>query len=219
VKTAVALAACMALAVSLSAGDWALSSRDKGIEVFHEDVPGSKVVALKGHGTIDAPLWKVASILLDTKRAPEWVDSLKESRVVRRVAFDRYVEFNHLGLPFILKDRDFVSDVQIAVDPAAKTFALVYKPTDDADAPKTGDVRGEILAGRFLARSTDDSRGTDLTAELHCDPRGAIPKWVVNFFQKSWPQNTFEAIRKQAAKPDIAMPSEFRDILGPTERF
>jgi hypothetical protein len=201
------------------ADDWKLSSRSHGIEVFHEEVPGSKIVALKGHGTIDAPVWKVASILLDTRRAPEWVDDLKESRVLRRIAPDRYVEFNHLGLPLILKDRDFVSDVRIAVDPAAKTFSLSYQPTQDATAPPTGDVRGEILAGRFVATAIDGARETDLTAELHCDPRGALPAWIVNFFQKSWPEQTFEGIRRQAAKPDITIPGEFRDILGMTERF
>ena len=205
--------------VTVGADDWKLSSRTKGIEVFHEEVTGSKIVALKGHGTIDAPVWKVASILLDTKRAPEWVDSLKESRVVRRIAVDRYVEFNHLGLPFMIKDRDFLSDVRISVDEGTKTFALIYRPTEDPDAPRTRDVRGEILAGRFEARSIDGSTRTDLTAELHCDPRGALPGWLVNFFQKGWPENTFEAIRRQAAKPDITVPTEFRDVLGPTERF
>jgi hypothetical protein len=205
--------------VTLHADDWKLSSSSKGIEVFHEEVPGSKIVALKGHGTIDAPLWKVASILLDTKRAPEWVDSLKESRVLQRIALDRYIEFNHLGLPFIIKDRDFVSDVRIVVDPVAKSVALVYKPSDDANAPKTGDVRGEILAGRFEARAIDGSTRTELTGELHCDPRGALPGWLVNFFQKGWPENTFQSIRRQAAKPDIAMPDEFRDVLRPTEQF
>jgi hypothetical protein len=40
-----------------------------------------------------------------------------------------------------------------------------------------------------------------------------------NFFQKNWPQSTFQAIRRQAAKPDIAMPDEFKDVLAPTRGF
>jgi hypothetical protein len=51
------------------------------------------------------------------------------------------------------------------------------------------------------------------------DPKGFIPSWIVNFFQKSWPLHTFEAIRIQAAKPDISMPDEFRDVLTPTRQF
>jgi hypothetical protein len=176
-------------------------------------------VALKGTGTIDAPLWKIASILLDTRRAPEWVDSLKESRVVRRLALNSYIEYNHIGLPFIIKDRDFISEVRIEVDSTAKTFALIYRPTDDLNVPATHHVRGEIVAGSFRAVSVDKDRRTNLTAELQSDPKGAIPGWLANFFQKNWPQSTFQAIRRQAGKPDIAMPDEFKDVLAPTRGF
>jgi hypothetical protein len=58
-----------------------------------------------------------------------------------------------------------------------------------------------------------------LTAEVQADLKGLLPAWVVNFFQRSWPLTTFEAVRKQAAKPDIGMPAEFRNILEPTLGF
>ena len=174
---------------------------------------------MKGTGTIDAPVWKVASILLDTQRAREWVDSLKESRVLRRLAPDRYVEYNHVGGPFLMKDRDFVSDVRITVDPGTRTFALAYQPTDDSGAPTTHNVRGEILSGLFQATSLEPDKRTELTVEVQVDPKGFIPAWIVNFFQKSWPLHTFEAIRAQAAKPDIAMPEAFVDVLTPTRQF
>jgi hypothetical protein len=199
--------------------DWKLTGNQHGIEIYRRDVPGSNVVAFKGQGTIEAPLWKVASILLDTRRAPEWADSLKESRVVRRIGPNAYIEYNHVGLPLILRDRDFVSEVSIEIDADARTFALVYKPTDDRNIPVTHHVRGEIKSGVFQVRSLDPERRSLLTAEIQCDPKGAIPTWIANFFQKSWPIRTFEGIRLQAAKANIAMPEEFRDVLTPTLQF
>ena len=211
--------ALLCLGLPVHAEDWQLMGSEHGIEIYRREVPGSGIVALKGTGTIDAPLWKIASILLDTKRAPEWVDSLKESRVLHRLGLNRYVEYNHIGGPLVMKDRDFVSDVAIEVDARAKTFALIYKPTDDPDVPASRHVRGEIISGVFRATSLGKDAPTELTAELHCDPRGALPKWVVNLFQKNWPRNTLEAIRTQAAKPDIAMPDQFKDVLAPTRQF
>jgi hypothetical protein len=204
---------------SARADDWTLVRSEAGIEVFKRDVPGSRLTAMKGHGFIDAPLWKVAAILLDTNRAPEWVDSLRESRVVRRLDEDRYIEYNHVGGTFLTKDRDFVSQVRIDVDPTAKEFALVYAPAEDPVAPVTRYVRGEIVEGLFQARWIPASGRTELTVELQCDPKGALPSWVVNFFQRKWPVHTFEAIRVQAAKPDIRIPSEFFRVLEPTQRF
>lgn len=202
-----------------AADDWKLWNTSRGIQVYRRTVPGTDVVAFKGVGTIDAPVWRIASILLDTRRAPEWADSLRESRVVRRLGPDLYIEYNHLGMPLIVKDRDFVSEVRIEIDPDAKTFAVVYRPTSDAAAPATRNVRGEILAGRFEAVAIDEGRRTRLTAELQADPKGLLPTWIVNLFQRNWPLTTFEHLRAQAAKPDIAMPAEFRDVLLPTTRF
>jgi hypothetical protein len=199
--------------------DWKLVGNQHGVEIYRRDVPGSDVVAFKGQGAIEAPLWKVASILLDTKRAPEWAESLKESRVVRRLGPNAYIEYNHLGMPFILRDRDFVSEVLIEVDADARTFGLVYKPTDDRSIAVTKHVRGEITAGVFQVRSIEPGKRSTLMAEIQADPKGAIPAWIANFFQRSWPLTTFQRLRSQAAKPDIAMPDEFKDLLSSTLQF
>jgi hypothetical protein len=211
--------AFLSVARPVRADDWQLMGSQKGIEFYRREMPGGHITAFKGKGRVEAPLWKVASILLDTRRASEWVSGLKESRVVRHLGPSRYIEYNRVGGPFIMKDRDFVSDVRIDVDPQARTFALVYQPTGDGAAPVTRAVRGEILAGRFQATSVESGQRTELTAEVQCDPKGIIPAWIVNFFQKNWPIQTFEGIRVQAAKPDITMPEEFSDVLTPTRQF
>jgi hypothetical protein len=198
---------------------WKPVASDRGIEIYRRTVGGGNLVALKGVGVIDAPLWKIASILLDTKRAPEWADSLKESRVLRRLGPTAYIEYNHIGLPFIIKDRDFVSEVQIEVDAAARTFALVYRPAADETPPATRNVRGEIVAGRFEAVSLESGARTRLTAEMQADPKGLLPTWLVNLFQRNWPVTTFERLRAQATKPDIEMPVEFRDVLAKITTF
>ncbi|HYM24799.1 MAG TPA: START domain-containing protein [Vicinamibacterales bacterium] len=219
-RSALVAAALWAAVYAAPAGDaWKPVSSEHGVEIYRRTVPGSDVVALKGVGVVDAPVWKIASILLDTKRAPEWADSLKESRVLRRIGPTEYVEYNHIGLPLIIKDRDFVSEVQIEVDPAARTFALVYRPSGDGLASPTHNVRGEILAGRFEAVSLERGARTRLSAELQADPKGLLPTWIVNMFQRNWPLTTFERLRLQAAKPDIAMPPDFRDVLSQTLGF
>jgi hypothetical protein len=202
-----------------SAGDWIPVGTDHGVSTFKREVSGSGIVAVKGEGAVDAPVWKVASVLLDTRRAAEWVDSLKESRVVRRLGPDRYIEYNHLHLPLVIKDREFVSEVRIDVDPSDHSVTLVYHPTDAGEVPPSHFVRGQIRSGSFRARPRSDGHGSDLTAEIDCDPKGALPAWLVNFFQKTWPRNTFDGIRRQVAKPDVRMPEEFQSLLERTTGF
>src|SRR5262245_50156977 len=120
------VAGCVFLTSTLRADDWRAIGTEDGITISKRDVPGSSITAFRGVGVIDAPVWKVASILLDTKRAPEWVDSLKESRVLRHLGPQRYIEYNHLGMPIVMRDRDFVSNVKIVEDRGAMSFELVY---------------------------------------------------------------------------------------------
>jgi hypothetical protein len=203
----------------VSAGqDWTRVDVADGIEISRRTVAGTGLVAMRGIGTIEAPVWKVASILLDPARAPEWVDSLRESRVVQRLGPTAYVEYNHFSMPFLVKDREFVSEVQIDVDPETRRVALVYRPTQ-ATVPRTHAVRGEILAGRFDARSLEPGLRTELIAEVQIDPKGLLPTWLVNLFQRHWPATTFERMRKQAARSDIQIPAPFQNVLDATRGF
>ena len=49
----------------------------------------------------------------------------------------------------------------------------------------------------------DGGASTYVVGEIHLDPKGYLPKWVVNIFQKDWPINTFSALRKHVKKPDV----------------
>jgi hypothetical protein len=59
------LVALLCVAPPVHADDWKLVSKDRGIEVSRREVPGSNIVAFKGTGTIDAPLWKIVRIEVD----------------------------------------------------------------------------------------------------------------------------------------------------------
>ena len=45
------------------------------------------------------------------------------------------------------------------------------------------------------------------------DPKGAIPKWVVNYFQEDWPRTTFKGLRTQVAKANIVENAAVRKLV------
>lgn len=202
---------------AVSPTEWKRTGSKNGVELYKREVPDSDVIQLKGEGVLNAPLWKIAATLLDTKRAKEWIDSMEESRVVEHLGAKTYIEYNHIGTPFVLKDRDFVSRVNIKTDPVKKTFALIYAPYT-APIEKSDYIRGKILSGVFGLTKIDAER-TRLNAEVHCDPRGSVPKWIVNFFQSDWAYDTFLALRKQLEKNDVRIVDEFKHVLLPLQSY
>ncbi len=56
---------------------------------------------------------------------------------------------------------------------------------------RTNYIRGELIDATFILSSIDDDKKTRVNASFLCDPKGSIPKWLVNFFLKDWPKKTF----------------------------
>ena len=196
---------------------WQKSCNTEGLTIYWSKVDGSKVIAFKGEGIVDAPVEKVASIIIDTTRATEWIDSLVASKVVRNISPTEFIEYDHVGIPFpfdtVMSDRDFVSHVFLSSDPLNQRITVSYMPTEDDQAPVLKKyTRGTMICVfKMVPMSMPDE--TYVEAEIHCDPKGAVPKWLVNFFQEGWPQTTFETLRKQAKKLDIQVLPVVENLL------
>ena len=194
---------------------WETVGTDDGVEVYRKELPGTDVFAFKGKGIIDATLPKVANILLDDTRAPEWAEDLIVSKVVRWLHEPTdYIEYNHVGTPFVMKDRDFVSHVVVVPDVSKRSLDVTYNDVADPLAPPTDYVRGELSGSFFRLTEIDQGKRTLLEGVVVCDPKGSVPKWIVNFFQKSWPLDTFRAIRRQAFKTNVVEHPYFKKLYA-----
>ena len=192
---------------------WEKIGDDDGVAVYRREVPGSPLVAFKGEGIVDASILRVASVLVDSSRATEWIDSLKEARILRQVSETETIHYDHVGTPIVMKDRDFVSDCKLEFEPAKKIVSLKIHAVNDASAPTTSYIRGELLQSSFVMTSIEHGTKTRVVAEIHADPKGSVAKWIVNLFQKKWPHNTLTRLRAQVAKPDIREHPRLKEVL------
>jgi hypothetical protein len=209
---------CLSLASAGTAragdnGDWEQIADKDGVKVYRRSVAGSRLKSMRGVGIVDAPVRIVALVLLDDPRAHEWVDSLAESRVVRVLTPYEYIEYNHIAMPAFIRDREFITRVSLAVSRADATAYIRSVPADDASIAHTKIIRG-LLSGYYALSSIDGGTRTLLTIELHSDPAGLLPAWLVNLFQKDWARATIAGIRRQTKKPDLQTPPAFAQFLG-----
>jgi hypothetical protein len=217
-----ALAAALALGIltpgSSAADDssgngWERLRTEDGIIVSRKDVPGSAFVAFRGEGDVNAPLLAVGSVLVDVPHEKDWIDSVEDARVVRQISETEYVVYSHVGTPVTMSDRDFVADVRLIFDASQKSLTIRMHSVTDPKAPPTDYVRGELKDSSFILTSTDNGNKTHVVAEIHCDPKGSIAGWIVNLFQKSWGYNTLRSLRRQVAKPEVAIHPRLKAML------
>jgi hypothetical protein len=213
---ALALGVCAVPSTSLADGAvsaWQQIRNDEGIRVSRKEVPGSSLIAFKGEGLIDAPVLLVGSVLVDTVRSKEWIDSLVESKILRKVSDAEYVTYTHIATPIVMKDRDFVTDTRLEIDPEKRTVTIHIHSVNDPAAPSTSYVRGEIMNSSFVLTSTPDGKQTKIVTEIHCDPKGSVADWIVNLFQKSWPYNTIKSLRAQVRKADVSVHPQLKSAM------
>ncbi len=196
---------------------WQKSCETNGITIYWSKVEGSQVIAFKGNGIVDEPLDKVASVIVDTTRGTEWIDSLVSSKVVRTLSPNEFIEYDHAGIPFpfdtVMSDRDFVSHVTVDYDPGTQRLTVSYLPAEDDLAPVLRKYTRGVMTCVFKMVPMSMPDQTYVEAEVHCNPKGGVPKWLVNFFQQGWPETTFENLRREVKKPDIKVVSLIADLM------
>ena len=208
------------IAVSLSSSvvQWNKCSNDNGLTIYWSKLEGSQVIAFRGEGIVNSSMEKVASVIVDASRGTEWINSLVSSKDIRTISNTEFIEYDHVGIPFpfdsVISDRDFVSDVNVRFDPKTQWMTVSYKPTTDADAPVLKKYTRGIVDCEFKLTRMSFPDQTYVEAQVFTDPKGNIPKWLVNFFQQGWPQDTFEGLRKQSAKSDIKVLPVVAQLLG-----
>jgi hypothetical protein len=61
------------------------------------------------------------------------------------------------------------------------------------------EVRGR-LSGLHILKPIENGTKIERSVELHADPKGSLPAFVVNLFQGDWARATIEGIRGQVKK-------------------
>jgi len=196
------------------ASEWLpFDNTDDGIEIFRKEENAGGLIAFRGIGVVEAPLPLVATVIFDTDRRREWVEGLVGSRILRWEDRDNFIEYDHIEMPFFMSERDFVSKIKMSFDLSKKQMVFQYRSADDPTAPRTDYIRGEVVDMTFILSSIDNDRATRIDAAFLADPKGWIPKWLVNYFLEDWPKKTFRNLRKEVLKPDIPVDAHFYKIL------
>lgn len=191
---------------------WVYQGEDStGVRLWKKEIPGSPVVAFRGEAVIDASIPRIASVLGDAKRRTEWVADAKESRDVRVESMSERVEYNRTGAPWPVQDRDFVYRVSVDVkrEPLKQLWVHIKSVAESSVPPRAGVVRAELMSSRYVFTAIDEAH-TRASVEIHADPKGSLPKWLVNLVQQNWPKTTLIRLARQVAKDYVVENGELR---------
>ncbi|MEK7691575.1 MAG: START domain-containing protein [Bdellovibrionota bacterium] len=195
--------------------EWERLDQFDGITIFQRKVPGSSLMAFKGEGVIRAPLDRVMSVIMDAPRRIEWMTRVRSAVVVKEPSKFERVEYVHMGTPWPLQDRDFIYHATLGTDGTGKVITFKAHSVEDATIPEVhGRVRAEVTFSDFLLKSTPEGE-TWVAAQVHVDPKGIIPAFIVNMVQRKFPRTSLAGLMRQVVKPDVTIHPLIADLLKP----
>jgi hypothetical protein len=178
---------------------WRLQSTSDGIALYRASVKGSGVVPVKATVTIPGTITDVSLVLEDLARRREWIGTRTESVLLERPNPYEQVEYLRVHLPWPATDRSALIRARISVSDDAQraTIAVHSIASHPADTlPKL--VRSQVHTSTF--DMVQKPGRVDVVALVFVDPRGWIPKWIVNYFAGRVARSTVAGLRRQVGR-------------------
>lgn len=187
-----------------ASGDWEYVNGDDGVKVWRKEVPGSSLMSFKGKTTVKVPIGKIIQVFAYDRFQKEWVDRYAASKDLMKITPYERIFWIRFGLPWPITDRDYVIRTKAVPNPKTRTVDAYLKSVKHRAKPEEGGccVRGMAYGTKYKFRALPDDR-TEMMVEVHTDPRGLLPSWLVNMIQKDWPRKTLLDLSRRAARSDI----------------
>jgi hypothetical protein len=183
------------------AGPWQFVKQADGIVVDRRVVAGSSLKEFRGKGEIDAPVASILAVFADVPRATEWMDSCNGSHAVRTISERELIVYNRTHAPWPVSDRDVVLHDVVSFDDKARKVQLdFWSVTDDKAPPVNGVVRMPSLHGHWTLWPSTDGRTTRVEYQVHANPGGRLPDWIVNYVSRELPHRTIAGLRAQVKR-------------------
>jgi hypothetical protein len=186
---------------SKETGAWQFVKRADGIVVERRSVAGSSLKEFRGSGVVQAPVAALLAVVADVPRATEWMDSCNGSRTVEDLGDREKIVYNRTHAPWPVSDRDAVLHNVVRVDAAARRLDLdFWSVSDDKAPPVSGVVRMPFLRGHWSLWPSADGQSTRVEYQVHANPGGSLPDWLVNYVSRDLPFRTIEGLRAQTRR-------------------
>jgi hypothetical protein len=179
-------------------GKWQKILSEDGLNVFTREMPNSKILGFKLEGVINAPIDQIMENMRNVETSAEWTPDLAEKSTLEEISDAEAITYSRNDLSWPVSDRDFVTHNKLFLHKERKLLYVMTKSViDQRSPPRKGIERAWLSYSNIGLRPVSEKR-TYVEWTIFADPKGSIPTWVVNFYQRGFPVKFFKAVEKRA---------------------
>ena len=182
-------------------GPWQWVRGDNGVAVHRRTVAGSPLHEFRGVGTIYAPIAAVLGVLNDTEHRLEWMKEAAAQVLVQQVSESTVLFYSRTKAPWPASDRDAVLRATTTFDTQKNVVRIEIDSVEHpAWPPQKGVVRMPTLRGHWYFWPEKGGEYTKAEYQVHANPGGSLPDWIINMVSKSIPHSTIVHLREQVKR-------------------
>ncbi len=177
--------------------EWTLKRKGSEMWVYTRDRAGSDIKEVRLIMHVDADIHTINSVLNDATRQTEWVYRCEDAKDLGGHIDTGWYYYSRISMPWPMDDRDLVAKV------VGEQVDGIYTSKSIAAPDYRPEVEGCVRLTDFDVSTTYEvlpSGETKMTYDLHSEPGGAVPSWLVNMFVDKGPVETMTKLRNLVEK-------------------
>ena len=177
------------------AWEMAKEDSDNEIRIYTRKVEGSGFSEYKAVMKIRATLSSLVALVDDISACPRWIHTCSEGWLLKRVRPGESYTYTINEAPWPVSDRDAVVLNSIRQEIPKGPVKIDILGVPDYLPEKKGLVRVKMIKGHWLFTPLGEGF-TEVVYQVHNDPGGDLPSWLVNSVVVTQPYNTMINMRK-----------------------
>lgn len=179
---------------------WKLKTDKDGVQVYLQTGGTASFKPVKTVTVVSASLTKVAAVLLDVMRTPEWVYGTKLCSILKQESPASLYYYAEISMPWPVKNRDFIIKISMSQHEQTKVITVLAENKPDYLPVKSNLVRIQHSAGRWTITPLPDGK-VKIEYVLEVDPGGILPASIVNMFSFDGPFRSFKHLQERVNLP------------------
>jgi hypothetical protein len=193
---------CLAILIpitftALAQENWKEVKEDDGIKVYTKIEPDSKYKSFKAEMQVACKIENILNVLKHSDSINSWIVNSKGVKLLKTEGQDQFY-YIETSLPMPFQSRDMVYHFHYK-DLSSDQVKVTVTGIPDYILPLKGIVRMEKADGFWLLTRIDSNK-ISVVYQMHVEPGGIIPAWLVNPFIKNVPFSTFQKLRNIVLK-------------------
>ncbi len=201
------------ISMAVEAGnEWKQRKNSGGITVYTRNVPGSESLEFMAVTDINATMECLLKLLEDVDSYTTIFPSVREAKIAGMITPREPVLYQLIDVPAPAKNRDTVIRVSYKKKPATGAVILTLSSHWDYLPERPKVVRVKVVSGSWELVPDRERGVVRVTYQLHNDPGGNLPPWVVNIAVVKRPFNVLRNLKKMVKIPKYrdARPEDLR---------